>query len=125
MFDKSSSNNNLDLFTKKYHEYCSLFGLKQLIKCPTCVTCNSSSIRDHVLDSFRNRVSQSSVIDVGILDQQLIYCIRKTARIKIYCQKQIFFPLLKIIHSTKTNALRVQHKIGLMLKSWERNKREG
>ena len=49
-FDKSSSNNkNLDSFTKKYHEYCTPFGLKQLIKCPTRVTCNSSPILDHVL----------------------------------------------------------------------------
>ena len=38
LFDKSSSNNkNLDSFTKKYHEYCTLFGLKQLIKCLTRV----------------------------------------------------------------------------------------
>ena len=38
VLDKSSSNNkNLDSFTKKYCEYCTLFGLKQLIKCPTRV----------------------------------------------------------------------------------------
>ena len=67
VLDKSSSNNkNLDSFTKKYHEYCTLFGLKQLIKCPTRVTCNSCSILDHVLASFPDRVSQSGVINVGI-----------------------------------------------------------
>ena len=54
--DKSSSNNkNLDSFTKKYHECCTLFGLKQLIKCSTRVTNNSSSILDHVLHSFPDR----------------------------------------------------------------------
>ena len=43
-FDKSASNNkNLDSFTKKYHEYCTLFGLKQLKYGPTRVTCNSFS----------------------------------------------------------------------------------
>ena len=94
--DKSSSNNkNLDSFTKKYHEYCTLFGLKQLIKCPTRRTCNSSSILDHVLASFPDRVSQSCVIDVGISDHQLIYCTSKIARLKSYCHKQITFRSLK------------------------------
>ena len=66
VFDKCSSNNkNLDSFTKKYREYCPLFGLKQLIKYPTPVTCSSSSILVHVLASFPDRVSQSGVIDVA------------------------------------------------------------
>ena len=96
VLDKPSSNNkNLDSFTKKYHEYCSLFGLKQLIKCLTRVPCNSSSIHDQVLASFPDRVSQSGVIDVGISDHQLIYCTRKTARMKSYCHKQITFRSLK------------------------------
>ena len=49
VFDKFSNNNKkLDWFTKnKYREYCTLFGLKLLIKCPIPVTCNSSSILDH------------------------------------------------------------------------------
>ena len=56
VFDKSSSiNKNLDSFIKKYHEYYSLFGLKQLIKCSTRVTCNSFPILNHVLASFPDR----------------------------------------------------------------------
>ena len=35
------------------------------------------------------------IIDVGILDHQLIYCTRKTARIKSYCHKQNTFRSLK------------------------------
>ena len=93
VFQKSSSNNkNLDSFTKKYHECCTLFGLKQLIKCPTRVTFNSSSVLDLVLAIFPDRVSQSGVIDIY---HQLIYCTRKTARIKCYCHKQITFRSLK------------------------------
>ena len=96
IFHKSSSNNkNLDSFTKKYHKCYTLFGLKQLIKCPVRVTSNSSSILDHVLASFPNMVSQSAVIDIGISDHQLKYCTRKTARIKSYCHKQITFRSLK------------------------------
>ena len=69
--------------------------MKQLIKCTTRVTCNSSSILDHVLASFPDSVSQSGVIDIGISDHQLIYFTRKTARIKSYCHKQITFLSLK------------------------------
>ena len=96
VFGKFSSNNkSLDLFAINYHKCSSLFGLKQQIKCPTRATCNSSSILDHVLASFPDRVSQSGVIDVGISDHQLIYCARKTARIKSYWHKQITFRYLK------------------------------
>ena len=63
-----SNNKNLDSFTKTYREYCTLFSLKQLIKCPTCVTCNSSSILGNVLASFPDRFSQIGVIDIGISD---------------------------------------------------------
>ena len=69
--------------------------MEQLIKRPTRVTCNGSSILGHGLASFPDRVSQSGVIDVGISDHQLIYCTRKIARIKSYCHKQITFRSLK------------------------------
>ena len=96
VFQKSSSNNkNLDSFTKKHHECCTLFGLNKLINCPTRATCNSSSILNHVLASFPDRVSQSGVIDIGISDHQLIYSTRKTARIKSNCHKQITFRSLQ------------------------------
>ena len=65
--------------------------MKKLIKCPTCVTCNTSSILDHVPDSFPKRISQSGVIDVGVSDHQLLYCTRKPARSKNYCHKQTIF----------------------------------
>ena len=69
--------------------------MKQLIKCPTRVTFSSSSILGHVLASFPDRVSRSGVIQIGISNHQLIYCTRKTARIKSYCHKQITFRSLK------------------------------
>ena len=42
---------------KKYYEFCTMFGLKQLVEVPTRVTCSSSTIIDHILASFPNRVS--------------------------------------------------------------------
>ena len=65
--------------------------MKQLINCPTRITCNSSSILDHDLACFPDTVSQSGVIDVGISDHQLIYC----TRIKRFCNKEITFRSLK------------------------------
>ena len=34
---------------KKFYEFCTMFGLKQLIEVPTRVTCSSSTIIDHIL----------------------------------------------------------------------------
>ena len=162
VFQKSSSNNkNLGSFTEKYMNaalFSTLFLTDQMSN-----LCNmqQSSILDHVLASFPNRVSQSGVIDIGISDHQLIYCTRKTARIKGYCHKQITFcslqnyspeiyeealrklsflnyelfddidtayenfiqKVMAVIDNlapNKNNALRLHHKIGLMLKSWKK-----
>ena len=80
---------------KKYYEFCTMFGLKQLIEVPTRVTCSSSTIIDHILASFPNRVSQQGVIDVGLSDHQIIYCTRKTSRIKRGTHKEITCRSLK------------------------------
>ena len=80
---------------KKYYEFCTMFGLKQLTEVPTRVTCNSSTIIDHILASFPNRVSQQGVTDVGLSDHQIIYCTRKISRIKRGTHKQIRYRSLK------------------------------
>ena len=59
-----------------------MFGLKQLKEVPTHVTYSSSSIIDHILANFPNRVLQQGVIDVRISGHQIIYCTRKISRIK-------------------------------------------
>ena len=80
---------------KKYHKFYTMFGLKQLIEVPTRVTCSSSTIIDHILASFPNRVPQQGVIDVGLSDHQIIYCTRKISRIKRGTHKKIRCLLLK------------------------------
>ena len=37
---------------KSYHEFCTYFGLKQLIKVPTRITTSSFTIIDHILASY-------------------------------------------------------------------------
>ena len=43
-----------------------MFDVKQLIEFPTFATCSSSTIIEHILASFSDRVSQQGVIDVGL-----------------------------------------------------------
>ena len=73
---------------KKYYEFCTMFGLKQLMEVSTRVTCSSSTIIDHILASLPNRVSQLGVIDVWP-DHQFIYCTRKISKIKRGTHKEI------------------------------------
>ena len=80
---------------KKYYEFCTMFGLKQLIEVPTRVTCSSSTIIDHILASFPDRVSQQGVTDVGLSDHQIIYCTRKISRMKRSKHKEIRYRSLK------------------------------
>ena len=80
---------------KNYFQLCSLYGLKQIIKSPTRVTCSTSSLIHHVLTNFPERVSQQEIIDVGLFDHQLIYCTRKFSRNKVGTHKQITFRSLK------------------------------
>ena len=67
---------------KRYKQFCSLHGLKQLIKSPTRVTDKSTSLLDHILTDSSHRISQHGVLDIGLSDHQLIYCTRKTTRVK-------------------------------------------
>ena len=67
---------------KKYREFCSQHGLKQLITSPTHITVTSTSFLDHILAKLSERVSQSGVADVGLSDHQMTYCMRKITRLK-------------------------------------------
>ena len=69
--------------------------MKQLIKSPNRVTCSTSSLTDHILTTFPERVSQQGIIDVGLSDHQLIYCTRKFSRTKLGTHTQITFRSLK------------------------------
>ena len=63
---------------KKYKEFCCTFGLKQIIQHPTRITCNTSTLLDHILSNSDDKVIQHGIIDVGLSDHQLIYFTRKS-----------------------------------------------
>ena len=64
---------------------------QQSFSCPACITCGSSTIIDHILASYPDRVSQEEIIDIEISDHQLqlIFCTRKTLKTKTASHKQI------------------------------------
>ena len=62
---------------KKYHQFCTMHGLSQLIQCPTqaiCSICSTSTLIDYLLASFPSRGSQKWVVNVSLSDYQLIFC---------------------------------------------------
>ena len=75
---------------KNYFQYHSL-RLEQLIKSPTHVTYSTSSLIDHIVTTFSERVSQQGIIDVGLSDHQLIYCTRKFSRTKVRTHEKSHF----------------------------------
>ena len=79
----------------KYKEFLSNFGLKQLIKSSTRITCNTSSLIDHVLTNAEEKISQSGVIDIGLSDHQLIFCTRKVKKIRYGTTKYIYSRSMK------------------------------
>ena len=56
---------------KKYHQFCTMHGLKQLIQCSTGVTCSFSILIDHILGSFPSKVSQKESLTLVC---QLTFC---------------------------------------------------
>ena len=41
---------------RNYHQFCTMFGLKQIIKSPTRITCRNTSLIDHILASIPSQV---------------------------------------------------------------------
>ena len=97
VFDKCSTivSDTIPYDVRKYQELCNAFNLKQLISRPTCITSSSSTIIDHILASYPDRVSQEGIIDIGISNHQLIFCTRKTLKTKTASHKQISFHSLR------------------------------
>ena len=67
---------------KKYCEFCTMFGLKQLIEIPTRVTCSSSTIIDHILASFPDRVSSKVSLMLDFLITKLYTTLEKSPESK-------------------------------------------
>ena len=66
------------------------------MKHPTIITCHTSTLIDHIVTNYEEKVTQSGgVIDTSLSDHQLIFCTRKIKRVKTNNHKQISFRSLK------------------------------
>ena len=79
----------------KYKEFCQEFSFTQIIRSPTRISSNSSSLLDHILTNSNTKISNSGVIDTGLSDHQLIYCTRKVRRTKLNTHNQVLSRVLK------------------------------
>ena len=70
-------------------------GLKQLIKVPTRITSNTSTLIDHILTSSCEKVVQAGVIETSLSDYQLIFCTRKITREKLNKPNYLTFRSMK------------------------------
>ena len=73
----TTSQESFHTMINRYREFCQIHFLKELITCPTRVTCNTSTLIDHILTKSTKKIFQSGVIDSGISDHPLIFCTRK------------------------------------------------
>ena len=74
----------------KHQEFCQIFSLKQLITCPTRVTCNTFSLIDYIFTNFTEKIFQSGINDYGMSDHQLIFCLRKAKQAKFNKHNNVF-----------------------------------
>ena len=66
---------------KNYIEFCLTLELKQLIKVPTRIACNTSTLID-ILTSSSEKVVEAGIIETSISDHQLIFYTRKIKKAK-------------------------------------------
>ena len=66
----------------QYKLFCQSYPLEQSIKHATRTTCSPSTLIDHVLTNYKEKILQSGVIDIGISNHQLIYLTLKLHRMK-------------------------------------------
>ena len=91
----TTSQGSVHTIINTYKEFCQIHSLKQLITCPTRVTCNTSTLIDHILTNSTEKIFQSGVIDSGISDHQLIFCTRKAKRVKFHKHDNVLLRSLK------------------------------
>ena len=60
-----------------------------MINCPTMITCNTSTLIDHILANAQDSISQSVVINTTISDHNMIYCTRKIPKAKYNKHKEL------------------------------------
>ena len=90
-----ASQGSVHTMISRYKAFCQIHSLKQLILCPTRVTCNTSTFIGHTHTNSTEKIFQSSIIDSRISDHQLIFCTRKVKRVKFCKHNKMLLRSLK------------------------------
>ena len=94
---RDKSTNTINKETDIWHS------LEQVIKRPNRVFDQTATLIDHIVTNSPEKVSQSDIIDLGLSDDNLIYCTRKTSLPKFYKYNEIFVSLVKKDSPEKKN----------------------
>ena len=89
---------NVNLFLNYSYIFPQIYtfsSLHQFIKVPTRITCDGTTVIDHILASYPERLTQQDIIVVGLSDHQFIFSTKKISRIKRGMHKHIKFHLFK------------------------------
>ena len=100
--------NKISSEAKKYLEFCKTFALRQIIKSPTRVTPEASTLINHILTNTNEKMSQCGLINIGLYDHQTIFCTRKIKKEKVGGQNKFHLDLLKTIRQTSRKRLWVK-----------------
>ena len=73
---------SLPSLTKEYLDFGYSYSLEQLISVPTRITESTTTLIDHVLTNSPHKIIQSGVIEMSLSDHELIFCTRKTNKLK-------------------------------------------
>ena len=87
------------------------YSLEQLISVPTRITKITTTLIDHVLTNSPHKIIQSGVIKMSLSDHELIYCTRKTNKLK--SNKHNELNIHKIKNYTAENFIELLNKIDL------------
>ena len=85
VFEKKLSNsklNSIPFIVTEYLDFAFSYSLKQLISTPTRTTENTATRIDHVLTNSPHKIIKSGVVEVNLSDHELIYCTKKTTKLK-------------------------------------------
>ena len=95
ILNKTHEIKTISLKIKKYNEFCSIYGFKQMINCPTRINCNTSTPIDHILTDSQDNISQFGVINNARSDHNVIYCTIKILKAKYNKHKELTFCSLR------------------------------
>ena len=103
---------SLPSLTKEYFDFGYSYSLEQLISVPARITESTATLIDHVLTNPPHKIIQSGVIEMSLSDHELIYCTRKTAKLKSNKHNQLNIRTIK--NYTAENFIELLNKIDFL-----------